>query len=69
MKTLLLLTVTLLATTAVAQDRSSDVPQKQVHNLYRLKIRHADPQLIYLLLTGRTNFNTPPEISSRGGGQ
>ncbi len=33
-------------------------------SIYRLRIKHADPQLIYLLLKGRANFSTPPEISS-----
>lgn len=30
----------------------------------RIQIKHADPQLIYLLLAGKTNFNTPPEMST-----
>ena len=30
----------------------------------RIKIRHADPQLIMMLLNGTTNFNTPPEMST-----
>lgn len=30
----------------------------------RIKIRHADPQLIYMLLAGTTTFQTPPEMST-----
>jgi hypothetical protein len=30
----------------------------------KIQIRHADPQLIFLLLAGQTNFNTPPEMST-----
>lgn len=30
----------------------------------RIQIRHADPQLIYMLLSGKTNFQTPPEMST-----
>lgn len=30
----------------------------------RLYIRHADPQLIYMLLRGTTTFQTPPEMST-----
>jgi len=30
----------------------------------RIQIRKADPQLIWLLLQGRTTFNTPPELST-----
>jgi hypothetical protein len=32
--------------------------------VYRLYINHADPQLIYMLLAGKTNFSTPPEMST-----
>ena len=30
----------------------------------RIQIRHADPQLIFMLLSGTTNFQTPPEVST-----
>lgn len=30
----------------------------------RIQIRHADPQLIFMLLSGTTNFQTQPEIST-----
>jgi len=30
----------------------------------KIQIRHADPQLIYMLLSGTTNFQTPPEMST-----
>jgi hypothetical protein len=30
----------------------------------RIQIRHADPQLIFMLLSGTTNFQTPPEMST-----
>ena len=38
--------------------------QQDGKSVYRIKIRHADPQLIYLLLAGKTTFNTPPEMST-----
>jgi hypothetical protein len=30
----------------------------------RIQIRHADPQLIFMALSGTTNFQTPPEMST-----
>lgn len=46
--------------------------QSSEYSLRRIKIRHADPQLIFMLLAGTTNVYTPPEmstfISSMGGG-
>ena len=38
--------------------------------LQRIKIMHADPQFIHLILRGRAGFSTQPEISAlqRGGG-
>lgn len=47
--------ICVLASSALAQD------DKVVR---RIKIRHADPQLIMMLLNGTTNFNTPPEMST-----
>lgn len=38
-------------------------PEPQKHLIRRIRIRHADPQYIYLLLLGRATFTTPPEIS------
>lgn len=55
MKILLTLLVAILATTAMTQDTK---------NLYRIKIQHADPYLVYLLLSGKANFGTPPELST-----
>lgn len=34
-----------------------------VKRLYRIRIQHADPQLVYLLLRGLTDFQHGPEIS------
>ncbi len=64
-KILLVLLCTLLCTLGWSQGGSdSSVANSSGKVLRRLKIKHADPQLIYLLLRGRTNFNTPPEIST-----
>ena len=30
----------------------------------KIKIQHADPMLIYMILSGKANFQTPPEMSS-----
>lgn len=38
--------------------------QQDGKSVYRIKIRHADPQLIYMLLAGKTTFSTPPEMST-----
>jgi uncharacterized membrane protein YgcG len=54
-KILTLLAAIIIASVSMAQD------DKVVR---RIQIRHADPQLIYLLLRGQTNFNTPPESST-----
>jgi len=55
------LLVCVLACSALAQDGKV---------VKRIKIRHADPQLIMMLLNGTTNFYTPPEMSTNifGGG-
>jgi uncharacterized membrane protein YgcG len=61
-KLLVLLAAILIASVSLAQDGKV---------VRRLQIRHADPQLIYLLLRGQTNFQTPPELSTlqlTGGG-
>jgi len=58
-----LLLIGVIASSALAQDGKI---------LWRLHIRHADPQLIYMLLAGTANFNTSPEMSTIinfGGGQ
>lgn len=49
------LLVCVLACSALAQDGKV---------VRRIKIRHADPQLIMMLLNGATNFYTPPEMST-----
>lgn len=49
---------------AAGQEPTTPTPKK---TLRKLKIRSADPQLIYLLLSGKVNFNHGPEISSKGG--
>ncbi|MEQ1822685.1 MAG: hypothetical protein ABL949_09255, partial [Fimbriimonadaceae bacterium] len=36
--------------------------------LYRLRIRHADPQYVFNLLSNRSDFSGEPEISSRPSG-
>lgn len=43
-----------LACPAFAQDNA----------ISRIQIRHADPQLIIMLLNAMTDFNTPPEMST-----
>lgn len=59
MKKFLLVSIMCIAVAfSAAQDTKS---------LYRLHINHADPQLIYQLLRGITNFQTPPEMSSQMG--
>lgn len=64
MKKILIPMLLVLAVVGAAQDSSTYNGSKVQRNVYRLKIKHADPQLVYLLLRGRTNFNTPPEIST-----
>ena len=49
------LLVCVLACSALAQDGKV---------VRRIKIRHADPQLVMMLLNGTTNFYTPPEMST-----
>ena len=64
-KILLVLLCALLCTLGWSQGSSdSSVANSSGKVLRRLKLKHADHQLIYLLLRGRTNFNTPPEIST-----
>lgn len=58
MKRFLLSLLVLLVTAA------SVMAQGDGKTVRRLRIRHADPALIMLLLTGRANFSTPPEIST-----
>ncbi len=36
--------------------------------IYKLRIRHADPQYVFNLLSNRSDFTTEPEISSRPSG-
>ena len=55
MKTLIALLLLSATALGLAQDHKS---------LYRLRIQHADPQLVYLLLSGRATFMTPPELST-----
>jgi len=45
----------LMAMTAFGQDNKV---------VRKIQIRHADPQLIFLLLSGKTTFSTPPELST-----
>lgn len=54
----------LVPSVACAAQHTSAVGVKRV---VRLKIRSADPQLIYLLLRGQATFSTNPEISTRPG--
>jgi len=45
-------------------------PAQDAKRLYRIRIQHADPQLVYMLLRGWTTPYTPPELSTlsfRGG--
>jgi len=47
-----------------AQDPSTP----PVKRLYKIRIQHADPQLVYLLLKGEAHFGTPPELSTHDQG-
>jgi uncharacterized membrane protein YgcG len=51
--------IVLLSLSAFAQDNRV---------VQRIKIRHADPQLIAMLLSGQTTVSTPPEMSTFVGG-
>jgi len=51
---------TLLCLTAMA----SAFAQDGNHVVRRIKIRHADPQLIAMILAGTADINTPPEMST-----
>lgn len=44
---------------------SSTIAQNNA-TISRIKIRHADPQLIIMLINGTTDVNTPLEMSTNG---
>lgn len=60
MKTLLLASMMLLTAVAFPQEKTNEVPQGKV--VKKIKIKHADPKLLYLLITGRLPIGSPPEI-------
>lgn len=55
----------LLPMLGFAQDASTPSPQTKV--VRKIKIRHASPALIFLLLSGKTTPLTPPEPGRPGG--
>jgi len=44
------------------------LPTTDQKRFYRIKIQHADPQYVYMLLRGEMGFNSGPEISTLSGG-
>lgn len=64
MKKILIPVLLVLSVVGAAQDSSTYNGSKVQRSIYRLKIKNADPQLVYLLLRGRVGFQTPPEIST-----
>jgi type II secretory pathway component GspD/PulD (secretin) len=58
---------TTVPTITSGQDEGQQ-PVGAKRRLYRIKIQHADPQLIFMLLAGKVGVNTPPEISALSGG-
>jgi hypothetical protein len=51
-----------------ALSSSAQTPSEYVNNfkiVRKIKIKHADPALIFLLLKGETTVFTEPEISSK----
>jgi hypothetical protein len=56
------LTMVMVMATAMASAAQS--PSGDERRLYRLRIQHADPQLIYRMLAGLTTFQDGPEFST-----
>jgi hypothetical protein len=54
----------IIMTVLFALISASLMAQSNSKNVYRLRINHADPQLVYMLLAGLTNFQTAPEMSA-----
>jgi hypothetical protein len=61
MKKTILIALTILSTCAFAQQAT---PQNSEKPVRKIKIKHADPMLIALILSGKITFTTPPEIST-----
>ena len=71
MKKTILIALTILSTCAFAQQGfntdiggKKDTGGKTEKPVRVIKIKHADPMLIALILSGKATFNTPPEIST-----
>lgn len=47
---------------------TDQIPTTDQRRLYRIKIQHADPQYVYMLLRGEMGFGNGPEISALSGG-
>lgn len=49
---------------SISKKNEDQIVLKSEGVIRRIKIRHADPQLIFMLLAGTTNPGTPPEMST-----
>lgn len=47
---------------------TDQIPTTDQRRLYRIKIQHADPQYVYMLLRGEMGFGNGPEVSALSGG-
>lgn len=62
----LTLTLCVLATLAFfVYTNAQETPKPTNKVIRRVIVRHADPQLIWKIITGQTTFNTPPEITTK----
>lgn len=52
---------------SISKKNEDQIVLKSEGVIRRIKIRHADPQLIFMLLSGTTNPGTPPEMSTIDG--
>lgn len=52
---------------SISKKNEDQTVLKAENSVRRIRIRHADPQLIFMLLFGTTNPGTPPEMSSIDG--
>lgn len=56
--------VLLLPMPVGAQSTQTEIQPRERRVVRKIRIRHADPQLIYLLLSGKLTFGQGPEIST-----
>lgn len=59
MKKLFILGLIVLSVFAYSQD-----PPKEAKPIRKIRILHADPQLVALFLAGKITHQTPPELST-----